>query len=133
MLTFGASMVPSTLLPASAPGRSLAQDQIRHDFFASQLGATFRVLQPSAPAVRLKLVQVELAALAHPTAADAANEKFSLLFQGPVTAPLEQNTHTFEHPDTGQFAIFIVPVKTKAAGCACYEAVFNRPAAGTSI
>lgn len=52
-------------------------------------------------------------------------EGFSLIFQGPDTAPLKQGTHPFEHAQIGKFDLFIVPI-ARTAGVIQYQAVFNR-------
>ncbi len=129
VLTFAAGLAPSALLAAPTETQSVALHEVSYDFFARQLGATFTVSQKSAPDVRLKLVEARLTPARDPRAhlaEDARNEKFSLLFRGPVAAALPQNTHTFAHADLGRFAMFIVPVRTSDANHAYYEAVFNR-------
>jgi hypothetical protein len=66
-------------------------------------------------------------------APDASNEKFSLLFRGPLAQPLSQDTYQCEHKEMGQFAIFIVPVCGKDTRRGrLYEAVFNRTASNSS-
>ncbi len=129
VLTFAAGLAPSALFAGPAQTKSVALHEVSYDFFARQLGATFTVSPESAPDVRLKLVEARIAPVMDPRAhlaEDARNEKFSLLFRGPVAAALKQNTHTFAHADVGQFAMFIVPVRTRDANHAYYEAVFNR-------
>jgi len=49
---------------------------------------------------------------------------FSVLLQGPVTAPLQQGTFAVEHPLRGRFDLFLVPV-ARSPTAIDYEAVFN--------
>lgn len=101
--------------------------------FTRQLNTTFLVLPDQGTPVKLHLVEVRPVvpsdgALSY--ADDAQNEKFSLLFRGPPDAPLEQNTHTFEHQRIGSFEMFIVPIGCLGQRYCYYEAIFNRPSSG---
>ncbi len=51
-------------------------------------------------------------------------ERFSLFFEGPVDAPLPQQSYPLEHNQMGAFDIFLVPVGRASSGFR-YEAVFN--------
>ncbi len=53
-------------------------------------------------------------------------EKFSLLFRGTSAVPLTQRMYRFEHPEAGQFDLFIVPVACHERGVRHYEAIINR-------
>ena len=64
-------------------------------------------------------------------AEDAHNEKFTLLFRGPLVMPLDQDTHLFEQQRIGSFAMFIVPIGCQDQRHCYYEAVFNRPVPGS--
>jgi hypothetical protein len=78
----------------------------------------------------LRLIEAKWHTVRHPQAhlaADAQNEKFSLLFQSSGPVELTQNTYPFEHPALGRLDIFIVPIKVRGGACHHYEAVFNRP------
>jgi hypothetical protein len=58
------------------------------------------------------------------TAPQLRREPFSLVFRGPLDAPLAQHTYTFEHPALGAIDIFIVPIAPSAEG-RLYEAIFT--------
>ena len=47
-------------------------------------------------------------------------DPFSLIFEGPKDALLEQGTYTFQHDQLGELEMFMVPV-----GVAEYEVIFN--------
>jgi hypothetical protein len=76
--------------------------------------------------VELELVQVTLGETVGGGSAQAQQyESFSLLFHGAQSQPLGQGTHSFEHPQVGAFALFIVPVAAES-GRLHYQAVFSR-------
>ena len=50
---------------------------------------------------------------------------FSIFFRGNHDNPLRQNTYKFEHPQLGNFNLFIGPAGT-SGNLKLYEAVFNR-------
>ena len=50
---------------------------------------------------------------------------FSIFFRGSHDNPLRQNTYRFEHPQLGNFDLFIGPAGT-SGNLKQYEAVFNR-------
>ncbi|HXU76984.1 MAG TPA: hypothetical protein VN794_10465 [Methylomirabilota bacterium] len=127
-MTLAVSMVPPSLL-AQGPRPRTALDQITFDHFASQLNTAFTVQQGSGAAGALHLIQARLHSPANsPAAADAANEKFSLVFSGAASQPLSQDTYSFVHPALGRFEMFISQVgPTAKEGQSFYEAIFNRP------
>ena len=128
-LTMGVGLMPLRLLSAPLISREFSLGEIRFETFAAHLGTCFTVSKNSTTARTLKLVEAQLMLLKHPLAhhaADAQNEKFSLMFSGASDLPLTQDTYIFEHTETGRFAMFIVPVKIKDA--TYYQAIFNRPA-----
>jgi hypothetical protein len=132
--TVAAGLTPMTLWSAPFPAGEVSLEQIRFEIFAAQLGTQFHVSKDATTTSALKLVEAKLTPSTHPLAhhaADGRNEKFSLLFSGASDAALTQDTHFFEHPDIGRFAMFIVPVRIKDA--TYYQAIFNRPMAGTLI
>ncbi|MEQ1822293.1 MAG: hypothetical protein ABL949_07280 [Fimbriimonadaceae bacterium] len=49
---------------------------------------------------------------------------FRLIFEGPVTVPLDQGTFYFKNASTDTLTIFIVPISADAQTRA-YEAIFN--------
>jgi hypothetical protein len=103
--------------------------------FVQQTNTSFTLITPEGTMVDLELTRVQIApppGAAMADSPDAANEKFSLRFRGPLDHPLEQDTYLLAHPVVGCFSIFIVPVVVADASCRQYEAVFNRPARGRS-
>jgi len=52
-------------------------------------------------------------------------ECFSLVFQGPKSLPLQQNTYTIQHGKLGTFQLLLVPGDASGSG-PHYEAVINR-------
>lgn len=57
--------------------------------------------------------------------AAAAKDCFSLVFVGPKTAPLPQDTYTIAHARIGRFPLFLVPVGSDRNGTR-YQAIINR-------
>lgn len=94
------------------------QDFHLHQFTELQ-GTGFRVAR--APGQN---VAIELAA-ATDLGSTARQERFSVLFRGPLDAFLPQQTYPVEHPVLGAFDLFLVPVARDAKGFQ-YEAIFNR-------
>jgi hypothetical protein len=120
-------MVPPSLL-AQGPRPRTALDQVTFDHFASQLNTAFTVQQGSGAAGVLHLIQARTHSPANsPAAADAANEKFSLVFSGAASQPLSQDTYSFVHPALGRFEMFISQVGPTGQAQCFYEAIFNRP------
>ncbi len=107
-------------------------EQIGPGDFARQLNTAFLVRPEGSAPVGIVLTEIGLPgspdAASH--AEDADNEKFALLFRGPLGSPLSQDTYAFEHPRIGSFAMFIVPVGCLDPSHCYYEAIFNRPARG---
>jgi hypothetical protein len=51
--------------------------------------------------------------------------QFSLIFQGPMDAPVFQSTFRLDHERLGALDLFLVPIGKNETGIQ-YEAVFNR-------
>ncbi|MGW8391898.1 DUF6916 family protein [Pseudoduganella sp. HUAS MS19] len=81
-------------------------------YFQARLGAEFSIAGSA-----LSLVLTEVQPTAHPQA-------FSVTFQGPATAELEQQTVILERAGDDDLAIFIVPAARHSGGVQ-YHAVFN--------
>lgn len=101
--------------------------------FAAQLNGVFRVRLDSGKVVALQLVKAQLAAPPRLVPrrrppADAAYEKFSLVFTGPEETPLASAIHTFEHPQLGRFDMHIGEIGVRENAHVRYEAIFNQPA-----
>jgi hypothetical protein len=127
-LTLTASLAPVACLSALLPVRKVTLDQIRFADFSEQVDTFINVAEKS---VELKLVEAKLMPTFHPPnrmAADASNEKFSLLFSGAKDPALTQDTYVFEHAGIGRFEMFIVPVASKDSSRSYYQAIFNRAA-----
>src|SRR3954466_6676217 len=108
-----ASLVPAKVFAGPLRARKVLLDQLSYSAFEEQLNTIFVVHRASAPLVKLALIQVEAMArhkLAPANAADAQNEKFSLIFAGPRNDPLGQDTYIFEHSILGQFDMFIATI-----------------------
>jgi hypothetical protein len=76
--------------------------------------------------VQLELVQVTPGGTVGGGGAQAQQyESFSLLFHGAQSQPLGQGTYSFDHPEVGTFALFIVPIASEG-GRLHYQAIFNR-------
>ena len=138
LLNCSAVVVTASVTPAGVFGAShrlleIPLEQIAFATFAGHLNATFDVQSGTESAVGLQLVDASPTPAPPaelPSALDAANEKFSLLFSGPLTQPLEQDTYWFECQTIGRFAMFIVPIGSTETTQLYYEAVFNRPPSG---
>ena len=128
-----ASVTPAGVFGAPGKVVKASLEQVPFASFASHLNATFQVQGDSGPVVGLQLVEVgptPAPPIQLPNAFDAANEKFSLLFSGPLDQPLEQDTYWFECPGIGRFTMFIVPIGSTETTHYYYEAIFNRPTGG---
>jgi hypothetical protein len=102
--------------------------------FAAQVNTPFRVQAAEGRVVKLRLIKARQAAHRPPAsgrrpAPDANNEKFSLLFTGPVASPLPAAIHSFRHPQLGRCEIYIGEIGVREDDLIRYEAVFNQPAA----
>ncbi|MEM6455613.1 MAG: hypothetical protein AAF772_10995 [Acidobacteriota bacterium] len=85
--------------------------------------------EPDAPsALELTLIEASPYDLA-PRAVDAdeapARQSFALLFRGPKTPTLLQQTVTLEHDALGTLLLFLVPLGPDKDGHMEYEAVFT--------
>jgi len=138
LLNCSAVAVTASVAPVSvfASPRRLAEvplEQISLAAFLSHANSTFQAQLDSGPAVGLQLVEI-VSTPAVPAqfsnSLDGANEKFSLLFSGPLNHPLEQNTYSFECQGIGRFEMFIVPIGSTETTHLYYEAIFNRPVGG---
>ncbi len=126
-----ASVAPAKVLgAASFRFREVPLEQIRFAAFATRVNSAFLVQTGTGATVTLQLIEARPSPVSLPMlrlAEDAANERFSLLFRGPLRPPLEQDTYWFEHQTIGRFAMFIVPIGSLETSHTYYEAIFNRP------
>jgi hypothetical protein len=105
-------------------------DQITLDNWRQLVDTSFLVSTDPAPPAELRLVKLNHAANLATECSKTAVPKiegFSLIFHGPGNRPLSQKTYRFEHPQLGQFDLFIVPTGRRPDAWE-YEAVFNRMA-----
>lgn len=138
LVNCSAAALATTLTPVAVLGgplrlREVPLEQVSFSSFATRLNGLFQVQQSTGPVVSLQLIEVRPQPPSQtklPAAEDAANEKFSLLFRGPLRQPLEQDSYWFECPNLGRFAMFIVPIGTTETSHYYYEAIFNRPPGG---
>jgi hypothetical protein len=122
------SLVPAistTVLADTAP-RAISGEQPGFKDYLQQINTLFAV-NSGIQQVALTLVEAKTFTAASTTGIDARNEKFSLLFRGPLSRPLEQNTYTLDHSRLGSLPIFIVPVGCRNKRGKFYEAIFDRP------
>lgn len=80
---------------------------------------TFRICPDAAHAVEVAL------AWADNRGSTPRQERFSLVFRGPLEAFLPQRLYRVGHDVLGEFDLFLVPIAQDAEGFQ-YEAVFNR-------
>jgi hypothetical protein len=102
--------------------------------FAASIGERFVVWGSSSEGTRLSLELVRVREkvrrtghLLHSESEIAGNERFSLIFQGPLETQLQQGTYRFKNGRLGTMDIFVVPVGLPDNGYQHYEAIFNRP------
>jgi hypothetical protein len=135
LLGCSAAAVTSSLLPASVLAgpsslKPVGLHQISFNDFALQLNSLFLVRSASGEIIKVQLVEARPLPpfpAANANAADAQNEKFSLLFAGPRAQPLTQDTYAFEHGALGQFEMFVAAIGRDDQTYWYYEATFNRP------
>jgi hypothetical protein len=94
-------------------------DPLRYANFAPLVDAEFSVIDADADGQTLKLV----AATLKPRGPEFEN--FSLDFEGAEDRPLEDRIRRLQHPDLGEFEIFISRLKPRE-GCQRYYAVVYR-------
>jgi hypothetical protein len=129
-LALAAAFSP-TALPAACV--FTAPERLSFAAFSKSVGSIFSIRREAESSIHLELIRARrqpASRFESANAADAAHEKFSLMFRGPQIAALGQNTYAFEHDEIGRFEMFIVPVGVRDERYGYYEAVFNRSAGG---
>ena len=96
-------------------------ENLTQEFFTENVNTTFRFPLDQSQSLELELVEVN----SNERLRQEGVENFSVVFRGPREQFIPQGTYMFEHESTGQFEIFIVPIRVDDAGF-YYEAVFNR-------
>jgi hypothetical protein len=94
-------------------------ESLKLDSFSGFLNDTFSVHRDAGETLDLVLVE------AKDLGSNPRQERFSLLFHGPLDVALEQRIYKIEHARLGPFELFIVPVGVTKSG-RDYEAIFNR-------
>jgi hypothetical protein len=93
--------------------------------FADRVGETFDVRTAAGESVELALDDVTQDTREGGRGPNGEQRsQFSVVFHGRAAAPLTQGTYSFAHPQTGEFALFIVPISADA-DVIRYEAVFG--------
>jgi hypothetical protein len=87
--------------------------------FTPYLNTLFRVATGADQFVPMELIQ------AGDLGSTARQERFSVVFRGPIAAFLPQQLLPMEHDALGAFSLFLVPIVRDEGGY-LYEAVFNR-------
>lgn len=90
-----------------------------HSFFATRIGATLTVPFENHENITLALAEVS------DLKESRRQERFALVFRGPLDVPLGQGSYVVELEEIGAFDLFLVPVGMDEQGYS-YEAVFNR-------
>lgn len=92
--------------------------------FSGVVNTRFRLNLPETDVLELELIKVE------DLGSTAKQERFSVLFRGPLDRDVQQGSYSFEHEELGSFELFIVPISRQEDGFV-YEAAFNRVKKGT--
>jgi hypothetical protein len=128
----GAGLMAVSALPVAINGifdhgpRFTPAADLNHQRLSPLAGDTIGVTGPTG--VRSELL-VERVTPATPYASSngrPAGDSFSIFFESPVGAPLDQNTYELRHPSLGAFPVFLSPVGLTDGANQRYEAVFNR-------
>jgi hypothetical protein len=125
-----AAITTAPLIFAATQRKAPSSRDLNYATFAEQLNTSFRVV-PQFGHTELKLVRVRLAprpavATAGRLPADADNEKFSLIFEGPGNFALPAAIYTFEHEQLGRFEMYFGEIGLRDSSFIRYEAVFNQ-------
>lgn len=94
-------------------------DHLTAATLTEQLNTKFRLQTPSSDVLELELINVE------DIESSPRQERFSILFRGPLEPAVWQGTYKMEHDQLGAFDLFIVVLGREEDGMR-YEAVFNR-------
>jgi hypothetical protein len=90
-----------------------------HSFFATRIGAALTVPFENIENITLTLAEVS------DLKESKRQERFAVVFRGPLAVPLAQGSYVVELEEIGAFDLFLVPVGMDEQGY-FYEAVFNR-------
>jgi hypothetical protein len=96
------------------------------DSLSPYVGTQFSFSLNRFKTARMKLVEVEdLRPAAVKESTIVGKDCFSILFQGPSSLPLKQDSYRLKHPALGEFSLLVTPVYSKRRGL-FYEAIINR-------
>jgi hypothetical protein len=91
---------------------------LEHEIFSRYLNTPFRI------ALGDNTLEVELNTVSD-LQLSPHQERFALVFRGPLQPLLNQGIYPFEHDEMGEFSLFIVPLR-QDDDSTFYEACFNR-------
>ena len=89
------------------------------DMFSEDIGRTFPTHFNDKQTSELQIVSVT------DLGSTPRQIQFSVVFRGPVTAPIAQGIYRVEHDKLGELDLFLVPIGKDQDGVQ-YEAIFNR-------
>ncbi len=119
LTSLAAGMAAATLSPRKLFAAPAGQTPDAHGFQAL-VGETFR-FEGAGAAGAVDLVLADFVE-APP---QARTTQFTLSFAAPGGESLKEGTYTVDHPRTGTFQMFVVPIGRDAKGQALYRADFN--------
>jgi len=100
------------------------QAEANSSTFEPYIQETFRIYPPDGEAIETQLIEVKVLG-ADSDAVTTERIPFSILFKGPATPVLAQNTYHLEHAKLGNLDLFLVPIGPDESGGMRYEAVFT--------
>ena len=122
----------SNLTPIPLEAQTDPLFHYRRSSFSPYLNSVFAVSN-GAMYVEVTLSEISGTGISKPAkskrsvATDVVQEdRFSLLFRGPLEMPLRQDVYDISHPALGDFRLLLVPVLTPMNDARHYEAVINR-------
>ena len=89
------------------------------EMFEGLLNTKFQMHYGNSQSAELELVT------AMDVGSSQRQKQFSLVFKGPLEAPIAQGIYRVDHETLGNLDLFLVPISRDQGGV-CYEAVFNR-------
>ena len=89
------------------------------DMFSEDVGRTFQTHFGDEQTSELQILSVT------DLGSTPRQIQFSVVFLGPVTAPIAQGIYRVEHDKLGELDLFLVPIAKNHDGVQ-YEAIFNR-------
>jgi len=94
-------------------------EELHKESFVEQLNTKFQLIHEGAPLLELELIEVTGPGIA------GRQERFYLVFRGPLEMSFDQGMGRVEHEQLGAFDLFLVAIAREPDGMR-YEAVFNR-------